>query len=228
MKLELLDAYNVRARLSASIILFAPIAITVFSCFEAVQSFSTSSALIVVLLAFTNYIPILQRRIHTKRPRSVNYAAQMLSQSDSSIDATTKARFYNKLATIDETFSSFKSPDDSNSFQKSCESAVLYLKSHTRENRLVQEEVINYGFCKNLLECKIVGVVICVLCCILVVTYSFLTFEKLSGIPTQNYFAFFTDIFISLFWLFGINKKVLESAATYYAKALILSIDALE
>ena len=67
MKLELLDAYNVRARLSASIILFAPIAITVFSCFEAIQSFSTSSVLIVVLLAFTNYIPILQHRIHTKQ-----------------------------------------------------------------------------------------------------------------------------------------------------------------
>jgi hypothetical protein len=73
MKLELLDAYDVRARLSASIILLAPIAITVFLCFDEINTFASSSVFIGLLLAFTNYIPILLRRVYGNKQYSVNY-----------------------------------------------------------------------------------------------------------------------------------------------------------
>lgn len=59
MKLELLDVYNIRARLSASIILLAPVAITVFICFDEIHNIASSAVFIGLFLAFTNYIPIL-------------------------------------------------------------------------------------------------------------------------------------------------------------------------
>ena len=43
MKLELLDAYHIRVHLCSSIIVFAPLAITVFFCFESMSSLISSS-----------------------------------------------------------------------------------------------------------------------------------------------------------------------------------------
>lgn len=79
MKLDLLDSYNIRARLSPSIILLGPIAFTIFLCFETVYTFTSSTILICILLAFTNYIPILQRCIRKKDNRRINYAAKFLA-----------------------------------------------------------------------------------------------------------------------------------------------------
>ena len=57
MKLELLDAYNVRARLSPSIILLAPIAITLFLCFEEIRTLASSSVIIFVFsIIFVKYL----------------------------------------------------------------------------------------------------------------------------------------------------------------------------
>jgi hypothetical protein len=72
MKLELLDAYNIRARLSASIILLSPIAITVFLCFDEINNLASSTVFIGMFLAFTNYIPILLRRIYGYRQFTVH------------------------------------------------------------------------------------------------------------------------------------------------------------
>ena len=63
MKLELLDTYHIRVRLSASIIVLAPLAITIFLCFQEIATLASYTVLIAVLLAFTNYLPIVQRQI---------------------------------------------------------------------------------------------------------------------------------------------------------------------
>ena len=66
MKLQLLDTYHIRVRLSASIIVLAPLAITIFLCFQEIATLASSTVLIAVLLAFTNYLPIVQRQIYQK------------------------------------------------------------------------------------------------------------------------------------------------------------------
>ena len=153
MKLELLDTYNIRARLSASIILFAPIALTSFLCFDEITSFATSTVFISLLLAFTNYLPILQRHI-CKNQKYENYASQLLRADNTTLDTVSKKRYYDKLAQIDDSFSFFATPNNSKEFSDCCDSAVIYLRNHTRDNRIVQEELINYGFYKNLLSSK--------------------------------------------------------------------------
>ncbi len=98
-----------------------------------------------VLLAFINYVPIMQRQFSKGEKLSVNYAAEMLLLKDNTFEPRTKERYYRKLALLDESFSLFIKPDDSDRFYGCCESAVIYLRSHTREDRLIQEENINYG-----------------------------------------------------------------------------------
>lgn len=227
MRFDLLDAYNIRARLSASIILLAPMAVTLFLCFEEVASFASSSVIIFILLAFTNYVPILQRRIYQKNLPFIDYASQYLLINDSTIDGVSKHRFYMKLAALDKSFSKFLDPDNSDEFSDCCKSAVRYLRNHTRENTIVQEENINFGFCRNLWANKTAGIILCIVFGAITGIYSYAHFGTLSAIPLQNYVAFATNVALLLFWTVGVTEKVLTSAAKAYAKTLIYAIDSL-
>lgn len=228
MKLELLDAYNIRARLSASILLLAPIAITLFFVFEEVHSFASSSVILFVLLALTNYVPIMQRTIcKTRKPRP-NYAAQLLYVDDNTIHNELKKRYYTKLSKLDSSFACFENPDNSRAFKKTCNSAVAYLVNRTRDNHLVQEENINYGFCKNLLACKRAGIILCSICGLFAMVFSFLRFGSFPAIPVQHYLAIASDALLLLFWIFCATEKALKQAAICYAKVLISAIDTLK
>ena len=227
MKLELLDAYNIRARLSASILLLAPIAVTLFFLFEEVRSFATSSVILFILLAFTNYVPILQRIFSRERTPRTNYAAQLLYVDDKTISAELKKRYYAKLSKLEPSFACFEKPEDSSEFKSACESAVAYLRSRTRDNHLVQEENINYGLCRNLLSSKAAGIIISALCMVFTAVFSCLKFDSLSTIPAQNYLALATNTLLLLFWIACATKKALERSGLAYAKALISAIDTL-
>ena len=227
MKLDIFDAYNIRARLSASVILLAPIAITLFLCIEELRSFASCSVVLFIVVAFTNYVPIIQRRLYKQKAFSTNYAAKMLLPQDTTFDEVTKKRYYKKLASLDETFLLFNSSDNCEELQSCCESAVIYLRSCTRENRLVQEENINYGFCKNLLANKVIGIIICAFSIGFAALYSLIPFNGIINIPAQNWFAFASDCFLLLFWIFGLNETMLKDAAIQYAKALIMAVDTL-
>ena len=227
MKLELLDAYNIRARLSASIILLAPIAVTLFFLFEEVRAFATSSVILFVLLALTNYVPILQRTYSRKRSSRTNYAAQLLYVDDKTISAELKKRYYAKLLKLDPSFACFEKPEDSPEFKSACESAVAYLRSRTRDNHLVQEENINYGLCRNLLSSKTMGIIISTLCMVFTAVFSCLKYDSLSAIPAQDYLAFMLDALLLLFWIAFATRKALEHSGIAYAKALIASIDSI-
>lgn len=226
MKLELFDTYYIRVRLSTSIIIFAPLAITLFLCFQEIATFASSSVLIAILLAFTNYLPILQRQIQKKLPFK-NYAALFLMPNDNTLNPTSKKRYYKILAEIDQTFADFHQPNNSEKFYECCESAVRYLREKTRTNHLVLEENINYGFYKTLYSNKITGILLCIVFGGLSAAYSLHYFESFSQIPINHYIALSLNISLFIFWILGVNQKTLESTAKWYAKALLATIDLL-
>ena len=227
MKLELLDSYHIRVRLSASIIILAPLAITVFLCFPEITTLASSSILIAVLLAFTNYLPIQQRRTYQKRLQFKNYAALFLMPNNRDLNPVSKGRYYATLAKMDEAFSPFQNPVVSKAFYRCCESAIRYLREKSRANSLVMEENINYGFYRTLYSNKPIGIVLCIVFGGLSVVYSWLCFKSLSQIPVSNHIAFVSDIMLLCFWVMGINKSTLENVAKQYAKTLLSTIDVL-
>lgn len=227
MKLELLDTYHIRVRLSASIIVFAPLAITIFLCFQEIATFASSAVLIAVLLAFTNYLPILQRQIYQKKLPFKNYAALFLMPDDETLNPASKKRYYKILAETDQTFSCFQHPDTSQQFYLCCEDAVRYLREKTRANSLVFEENINYGFYRTLFSAKTIGIALCMAFGLLAAMYSLFCFHSLSQIPIGNYIAFSSDVALLLFWIFGITEHTLENTAKQYAKTLLSAINSL-
>lgn len=148
--------------------------------------------------------------------------------SDATINSTSKHRYYEKLAGLDSSFGLFLHPNDSPEFGNCCESAVAYLKTRTREDHLVQEENINYGFCRNLLRSKYIGILICISMCCLIAVYSLLAYETISEIPTGHYFAFSTNLVMILFWCVGVTRRALDNTAITYAKTLLAAIDGLK
>lgn len=227
MKLELLDTYHIRVRLSASIIVLAPLAITIFLCFPEITTLASSTVLIAVLLAFTNYLPIVQRQIYQKNLPFKNYAAQFLMPDDETINPASKKRYYRILTEIDQSFSGFQHPDTSKSFYQCCESAVRYLREKTRANSLILEENINYGFYRTLYSNKTTGIILCIVFGCLTAAYSLFSSESLSQIPISNYIALSSNIALLLFWIFGVTENGLESTGKQYAKALLSTIDLL-
>lgn len=227
MKLELLDTYHIRVRLSTSIIVLAPLPITLFLCFQEIATLASSTVLIAVLLAFTNYLPIAQRQIYKKNLPFKNYAAQFLMPNDETLNPASKKRYYRILAEIDQTFSGFQQPDTSKSFYECCESAVQYLREKTRAHSLILEENINYGFYRTLYSNKTGGILLCIIFGGLAAAYSLLYFKSFLQIPISHYIAFSSDILLLLFWILGINQNALEETAKQYAIALLSSIDTL-
>ena len=147
---------------------------------------------------------------------------------DSTIDFISKSRFYNKLAKADSEFSIFLSPDTSEEFHNACKSAIAFLKARTRNSHLVQEENINYGFCKNLFVNKVLGIILSILSLSFVIAYSLITYNDLSFIPLQNYIAMGIDLLFLIFWKFGINENLLDDSAQIYAQTLISAIDEID
>lgn len=227
MKLELFDTYHIRVNLSASIIVLAPVAITLFFCFQEIATFTSSAVLISVLLAFTNYLAILQRQIYQTKLPFKNYAALLLMPDDESLNPVSKKRYYTLLAGIDPTFSDFQHPTTSNSFYQCCESAVRYLREKARTNTLVLEENINYGFYRTLYSNKLVGILLCIVFSGVAAWYSLVHFNSLSQIPISNHIAFSFNIALLIFWIFGVKRTILESTAKQYAKSLLSTIDLL-
>ena len=227
MKLDILDAYNIRARLSPSVILLGPVALTIFFCFEGLYSTVTSAVTLCILLALTNYVPILQRRLSPPDKIPENYAAKYLQHDDTTIDRISKDRYYKKLTELENSFSGFSTPSSSPEFHNLCESAVIYLRNNTRDNHLVLEENINCGFCKNMLIDKPIGIIINICLALFTCIYSISTYGTLEHIPGRNILSFGINIFFILFWIFGITKRMLEEASKRYAYTLIAAIDSI-
>ena len=228
LKLDILDPYNIRARLSPSIILLGPIALTLFFCFESVYNATSSAVSLVILFAMTNYVPILQRRLSKRNMLPDNYAARLLQWDNTEIDKLSKQRYYEKLASLDPSFSIFRNPSDTKKFKDCCESAVIYLRNNTRDNHLVYEENINCGFCKNMLIDKPIGITINIVMAILTFLYSWMVSGQIAAISHKNWFSICINLLFVIFWIFAINKKMLEESAKRYAYTLITSIDSLK
>ena len=228
MKLDIFDSYNIRARLSPSIILLGPIALTIFICFEGLYNSESSVVLMAILLAMTNYIPLLQRRLSKRNSLADNFAAKLLYFDNTEIDKISKRRYLKKLASIDDSFSSLLKPSNSSEYKECCESAVSYLRNNTRDNHLVLEENINYGFCKNMMIDKPIGIAINISLAVFAFIYSLLSSEKIREIPSRYWLSITINFLFIAFWVFGVNKKTLEESAKRYARTLIDAIDSLD
>lgn len=226
MDIKIFDSYNIRARISVYIIIIAPIILTLYVLYEPARSFTFSVVLVAIMTSFSNYLFALQRYKQRGIKRR-NTAAEFLYIDDSHIDRKTKERYYRKLSEIDKCFEPMSRPVNSEEFKQMCYSAVLWLRSNTRNNKLVQEENMLCGFYKNLISLKSIGITFTIIS-IFILLISSIPTTPLSFIQSKtNIILIFADIGMLLFWVLGVNERMHSVLCEKYAYALLETLDTL-
>ena len=228
MDFSVFDSYNLRARISVYIIIITPAILTLYALYEPIRSISFSAVLLAILAAFANYLFAMQRHIKKSR-KYENTAASFLHLSDSHLDQITKQRYYSKLASLDESFKTFNSPSETDEFKATCASAVSWLRNNTRDNKLVQEENILYGFYRNLCAFKPIGIIFTI------IAFGVQILNTLPAASITDIFQSKTiivllliDLLFLIFWIAGVNKKTLKAVAEKYAIALLGALDSIK
>ena len=225
---DLFGSYNIRARLSVYVIIITPIIVSVYIYYPPIRNLGASTILLIALAAFSNYFLVLLRHL-VNNHYYADTAATFLYPEDTHLSAETKQRYYCKLSDINDSFAALKSASDSDEFKACCSSAVNWLKNNNRDNKLVNEEGILYGFINNLLNMKRVGFFLLSISVLIQVFFIYNNIESLGSLfhNSQHVLSLWMDLALALFWLFGVNKRICKDAAEKYAYTLLSTIDIL-
>lgn len=232
---NIMDDYDVQARLRPGLYTFLPIFISVWgwlpdqTLFEGVIAILLFCGSAFMFARFARY----QGKKKEKRIFANNDGKfptiTMLRHRDDTIDSTTKERYYNFFQTKIKGFNipsieeETLDPDDAD---RKYESAVKWLIEQTRDKKkfpLVRKELINYGYERNLWGLKYCGIFISVAMLglnIYMICIRFgLSFDAdLPPLPLVSV----TICIISLcFWLFFVKKSTIMSTAYAYARSLL-------
>ena len=153
-------------------------------------------------------------------------SVRFLRHRDTAIDSVTKCRFHKRLVELgavpsmptldDENLD----PTGSDAFYRS---ASDWLRAKTRDEKkfnLIFKENVNYGFQRNLLGCKLIGLVICA------ISAGSIGFAIYLGkLPLLEAGA---TVMVALFLLTAVNESSLRRISDDYAKRLLEAIDQLE
>ena len=153
-------------------------------------------------------------------------SVRFLRHRDAAIDAVTKCRFHKRLVELgavpsmptlnDENLD----PTGSDAFYRS---ASDWLRAKTRDEKkfnLIFKENVNYGFQRNLLGCKPIGLAICA------VSAGSIGFAIYLGkLPLLESGV---TVIVALFLLTSVNESSLRRISDDYAKRLLEAIDQIE
>lgn len=225
------DAYDVRARIAPVVLILSPLIVHAASARILGQSVSEASVFGICALGLLTLLSQFGRDLG-KRLESRLYekwggapTTQLLRHRDSRVDAETKARIHStlqaKIAGLSLP-SRFEEAADPEAADEKYLTAVHWLRSKTTDKEKfarLREENISYGFRRNLLGLKWIGVAISV--GLIVYLISSVAFD-------ENFLDAFTHspaLYVAAAALFAelliVTRKWVRTAALNYAYALI-------
>lgn len=226
------NTYNLRTRISATIIFFGPCLFELYLFFPEIREFPTTIIIILITYSLCNLFIIFWRIPGVKAMKKCfpeMLPAQMfLLPSSEYIHTSTKKRYYKFLSKkIDE----FKICESDEEMKPCICTAVTWLIAQTRNEKefpLIYEENINFGFSYNLLGMKNYAIVLILSLLIidaillnLKINSKFNLTIPFEVIITAMAFCFF----FLLIWIFIINKNLVFSCGRKYARALLAACD---
>lgn len=238
MNMNLFDTYNLRARLCVSIFYAAPFIFDIICLTHKAFSITEGIVLSAVCVTVCQALLGIHRAPINGQPIK-NTAAELLSPS-STLPAGTRARYYRKLASFEPEFqplldyiapSSCDAEGQSVDIGKLCTDVISWLRAKTRNPelfRLVYEENINYGFARNMLHLKPIGIRANLLSVVLFGIYLISVCDVFTWGEHGLYCLCLMVHLISMLYLHCcINASSVDAATTRYARALLETIDIL-
>lgn len=230
---RLFDRYNLRARLSPSLILLSPVLINIYLLIGSVRELATTIIVVVISLALSNLLILFSRYKGDKKIKNIIsnevMATRLLMPDDDNIDEITKKRYYKYF---NENISDLElniEINDRTILMKKCKTAIKWLKEKTRDKEkyaLVFEENINIGFCKNIYGLKTLGIISTIGIIVIIIFY-YLYFKKINimELPVEAILSISIDFAYLIIWTSVVTKKLVIYIYKKYAKALLGACD---
>jgi len=219
------------ARVFPSIILLCPFILSIIIWYPQLISIESSLLFIFIFLVFTFFVAKIARHLgHKKEEKLLNKwggfpTEEYLSYFDDTIDEITKARYRTNLSNASGIYFPSKEEElntDSEEYKSTFRSAILWLIENTRKNDILLQDNISYGFCRNLLGLKKIGITICFLSLVInffniYIQYDFLYLE----IPLKIWVTILIVLGMLMGYIFYVNEKLVRAQSEAYAKTLL-------
>lgn len=239
------DPYERQARLFPALLALLPLFITVGSIYGPRLS-ALTNVVTVIIACGGLYLLAQVSRDRGKALEARLFAqwggkpsTQLLRHRDPSIEAATKSRYHvflsRKLA------QALPAPSHEDDNPKSADdvyqSAVRWLLNHTTDHerfQLLFKENISYGFRRNALGLKPLGLFIAIACVVFVlVKYGVVTASgwsnlSLSKLPDEAWLSLVVSLVAVAVWITFFTKQRVRAAAFTYAETLLRACDVLE
>lgn len=231
---ELFDAYSRRARLMPALLVLFPVLVTVAVWANGLYHLGSALVSLAVACGLLYYLANIARSRGRKLQEEL-YAAwggkpsvTWLRHRDGSLDAYTKQRYHRFF---DERVAGWMAPSvdeeaaDPAGADARYESANRWLLEYSRDRQrypLVFKENVEYGFRRNLLGLKSIGLATALLSSLV---NALALLERLGGSPLAGAASLIVSLLLAAGWLLVVNPGWVRDAADGYARALLAACE---
>ncbi|WP_373442720.1 hypothetical protein [Staphylococcus equorum] len=233
-----LSEYELKARIFPAFFTICPFLITILIWFPKLIRLESSLVISLILVVTLIFLGNLARERGKKIQKKLIQkwgslpATLHLSHLDNTLDIETKKRYRNYL---EKNIKDLKLPSQNEEIenpknsQAKYESAIKWLLENTRDSQkfpLVHQDNITYGYSRNMLGIKPLGVTVSILSLILNVYLLYSSnYQSITEVTSSTLFSILASFIFCISWLFFVNEKWVESTSNAYARTLLSSCE---
>lgn len=236
--LKMFSKYELIARVFPSIIVFSPLILSVIIWYPQLISLESSLLFIIMFSGFIFFISKIARHLgYEKQKELLNKwggfpTEKYLSYSDDTIDDITKARYRKNISNASNIYFPSKEEEENNgieTYKDTYQSAIKWLIENTRKNDILLEDNINYGFTRNMLGLKKLGIIIVFLSLIInffniYIEYGLLYLE----VPLKIWITLLIIFGVLIGYILYLNEELVRAQSEAYAKSLLRCCENIE
>lgn len=232
--LSYFSVYEIKARFFPALLLILPIIFTIFIWYP--DLISLDSSLIIGLVFFitifflAKFCRAMGLKVQNKMLKEWGDfpSTTMLRHSDSTIDSITKYRYHSFLNSNVENIK-LPTPEEEAENREDADlqyrSAVKWLLEYTRDTQIfniIYTDNANYGFSRNMLGVKYLGISLTFLAIGLHVYGIHMKYQLNSlFLPLEIWLTLLFNLGMLMSWIFFVNKKWVTSNAYAFARSLL-------
>jgi hypothetical protein len=236
-KSQKFDEYTRNARLKPAFVTIIPLALLGIGLGVKVSVVATAVITPLVSLGLTTLMAEFAREFGKKKEPGLYKAwggkptTVKLRHSDPSVNPLTRARYHAKLQQllgkeVPNAHDESENPERADAIYETAGDFLREKTRNTEQYRLLFEELISYGFRRNLWALK--PIALCLSCICTVVSTGILIFESYDA--ARDWILFGTTALnwlLLICWLSVINSEWVHKSADEYANRLLSSLDTL-
>lgn len=233
------DRYNRNARLYPALLVIMPVAICTMLLARIEISWVNSVYAGLAAVGVTYLLAQLARDPGKKREKQLFVqwggmpSVTILRHEDTRIDSITKRRYHQRLCTLvgGTTAPTLEGERADPAAADLCYTAwSTHLRNSTRDQKrfsLIFDELVSYGYRRNVLGLRPLGVFLSILCALAALGFTWLQFYRWHAIDRGVWGALTVAVVFLLFWIFVVTPDWVRLVADSYAARLIEAVDEL-